>query len=315
MKAPEIRTVPISEIDLESEALERFAIAPISNAPFAPLPVPALLFQSGKHIIISGHGRILDATQNGIAELSAAVFSAIEPDEALALCAKEIAFFRPIDPADRVVAIGKLSIQAPGMNVSQKLADALGIEASPKLFDRYRRIGKLGIAAIDDIRQGTLAFGAALATIDAPADHRKTLLDLFTSQIRPNQNTASRIAQNLAAVAIVRAVPPKQVLALDDVAQILDSQKSGPQKTAALDDLLAKLRYPELTKVQDAANKAAHDLGSATGMSIGLPKNLEGAKFALTMEVGSAKEVTQAIEKLEQALRTGKFGALFEVLD
>ena len=295
---------------LQNDAFERFAIGPVKPTSDEPYPPPVILETDGQWIPVTAHGRLLAMAQKERESLTVAVVPAIPPGDALALCARDLAWFEPLNEGHRATAVGKFLEFAPDAKPHPGLASALDLEPTAAVFDRYARIRRLGASAMEALFDGRLSIGCAHALIDAPAADRSVLVDLFTQQLSPNRNTARRIAQNAVAAAVARAVPIVRILSEALNASVRED-RSGPQNIAALDRALYRMRYPVLSQAQQKAEQEVVELGLPKTIRVALPPHLEGGRIEFSVSAKSIEEIRSAAVALEQAISQGGLEKLF----
>jgi hypothetical protein len=226
---------------------------------------------------------------------------------------KEIALSKIVTEAERATAVGKYFRLTGNDHPDSELAAALGIASTHGVFDTYRRVYELGEKVMNLLHENRLTFGCAVAVIDAPKAERAALIELFTSRVSPNRNTARRIAENTVAAALAQGISVEELLREPVVAQALTSESSGPQKIASVDQALHRLRYPQLTEAREKALALVAKLDLPKAVRIDIPASLE-ARPTFSISPGSAEELAKLAAKLSEAAQTKTAAELFKVL-
>jgi hypothetical protein len=158
-------------------------------------------------------------------------------------------------------------------------------------------------------------FGAALLErwLAQPPVDRDALLAL-AAQLRLGENQLRDVLDDLIAIGARRGCGPAAVLACGEVHAVLARRLGRNEAIRALKQALRRLRYPQLSAVEQALAERVKALRLPSGVRVDLPENLEGEHIAVTLRARSAAELRAQADAVAAALRAGTVDELFALL-
>ena len=158
-------------------------------------------------------------------------------------------------------------------------------------------------------------FGTALLErwLAQPPVDRDALLAL-AAQLRLGENQLRDLLDDLTAIAARRSCGPAAVLDIDEVRAVRARQLGRNDAIRALKQALRRLRYPQLSAVEQGLAERVKGLRLPAGVRVDLPENLEGEHIAVILRAHSAAELRAQADAVAAALRAGTVEEMFALL-
>lgn len=110
---------------------------------------------------------------------------------------------------------------------------------------------------------------------------------------------AQELVENIGEIAKAGGHDPSSFLANPTVLEIVDSESSNPQeRTAALRDLVKKMRWPTITEANAKIAGIRSGMGLPDGIRLDWDRTLERRKVTVSIEVDAQERWRDAIEIL-----------------
>jgi hypothetical protein len=158
-------------------------------------------------------------------------------------------------------------------------------------------------------------FGAA--TLDRwlalEADDREALLHL-ARELRLGENQFRDFFDQLSDVASRRGCAVASLVADGPVRDALRRGLSRNDAIHAVRQTLRRLRYPQLTAVEERLARLRMGLGLPAAVRLELPENLEGEQVTVVLQASSAAELRERARALAAAAQEGAVDEIFDLL-
>ncbi|MFQ6115624.1 MAG: hypothetical protein ACE5NG_16310, partial [bacterium] len=107
----------------------------------------------------------------------------------------------------------------------------------------------------------------------------------------------------------------KEILSLISISEFLDSSRKSPrEKCNLLRQELKKLRYPQLTKLEERFSKSLSDLGLKSNIQVRPSPFFEENHVDVSFRVKNPDELNQTVESLLKASKNRGFTKLFAIV-
>lgn len=153
----------------------------------------------------------------------------------------------------------------------------------------------------------------AMRTGDWTSDERVVLADIV-AELRPSARHLGDVLDWLDDIAARDGTRPAVALADPALRAALAGSGSAPDRWKRWKEALRRLRYPRLVAREQAFRDAVRALDLGRGAIVVPPSDLEGGVVTLTLRIASADDVTDHVERLVKAQRSGAWSRLFDVL-
>lgn len=147
-----------------------------------------------------------------------------------------------------------------------------------------------------------------------PEDERAAL-GAIVEALRPSARHLADVLDWIEDIAARDHLPPGAVLARPELAAVLRSGASAPERLKRWKDGLRRLRYPRLAAREAAVADAIRALGLGGAITVAPPADLEGGVVTVTIRARAAEELAAALERLRDRLARGDVDRLFHLLD
>src|SRR5262249_12677592 len=95
----------------------------------------------------------------------------------------------------------------------------------------------------------------------------------------------------------------------------LAAKLSRNDKLKAVKDALRKLRYPQLSQLEEGLRAAVKALDLGGRVHVSFPPAFEGNEITVEIKAGSVKELDDSVARLRQRLDDGALQRMFDLLD
>ena len=106
-----------------------------------------------------------------------------------------------------------------------------------------------------------------------------------------------------------------ELLARPEIRQPLTAKLGRNDKLKAVKDALRKIRYPQLSRLQEDLRTAIKALDLGGRVRVSLPPSLEGNEITVEIKAKNEKELRDSLQRLQQRLDNGAIQRLFEQFD
>ena len=146
----------------------------------------------------------------------------------------------------------------------------------------------------------------------SPKDQR-ALLNLAL-RLRLGENHFRDVLDAVEDIACRQESGLSTVLEVGPVAAVLSRELGRNETLKAVKQALRRLRYPQLTETERRICELVKELKLPSGVTVGLPQNLEGEDVSLTVQAASAAELKTKAAALSEAAAKMEWEEIFDLL-
>jgi hypothetical protein len=106
-----------------------------------------------------------------------------------------------------------------------------------------------------------------------------------------------------------------EVLTRAEVRRLLNTKLGRNDKLKAVKETLRKIRYPQLSRVEEDLQTAVKALDLGGQVQISFPPSLEGDEITVAIKARNVKELEESLARLQQRIEDGAVQQLFDLLD
>jgi hypothetical protein len=146
-----------------------------------------------------------------------------------------------------------------------------------------------------------------------PPGDRAALLEV-ARRLRLGENQVRDVLDDAQDAAARRGGNLAQVFAAEPIAAVFRRGRGRNETLKALKLALRRLRYPQLSSVEDRLGQLAKALPLPYGVRVSVPPNLEGARITVTFAADSAPALRALARDVARALDRGEVEEMFRLL-
>jgi len=105
------------------------------------------------------------------------------------------------------------------------------------------------------------------------------------------------------------------LLARPELRRPLDAKLSRNDKLKAVKEALRKLRYPQLSRLEDDLRAAVKALDLGSRVRVSFPPAFEGDEVTVEITARNVKELDEGVTRLRQRIAAGALQRVFDLLD
>jgi hypothetical protein len=105
------------------------------------------------------------------------------------------------------------------------------------------------------------------------------------------------------------------LLSRPEIHRPLDIRLSRNDKLKAVKDALRKIRYPQLSRLEDDLRAAIKALDLGSRVRVSFPPAFEGDEVTIEIKAHNVKELDDSVTRLRQRLDDGALQRMFDLLD
>jgi hypothetical protein len=110
-------------------------------------------------------------------------------------------------------------------------------------------------------------------------------------------------------------VAVRDLLTRGEVRSPLQGKLSRNDKLKAVKEALRKIRYPRLSRLEEALRTAGKALDLGSRIQVLFPPSLEGEEITVELKARNLKELTDHLHRLQQRVEDGSLRRLFALFD
>jgi hypothetical protein len=320
------RNVKLNEIDLDSEEFDRYLI---SFKPDVSLMVrslrevgvmsPVILVREEELRIVSGLKRALASREIGTETVPAHIYEKDEKthQELLRIAIYENLGTRRLCRLEKAVALHKLH-RACGIDVKaliEEFADAFEIPPTPEKFLEYIGVAELEDPVREALARGDLEFQACVQLSKLKRSECNALFGKVLSAVTMNLNESVQFIDDMRDLALILHKEIGELCKRQDIERILeDATLNRRGKGSAVRELVRKLRFPELTRHEEAFKKEVAALSLGAGIRIQHPPFFEGDYVSIQVKSESADRLLSQLGDLTRTIDTQTADRLLRII-
>lgn len=184
----------------------------------------------------------------------------------------------------------------------RRLADLSGLPGSGKAMARILPVVEMPQTLQDTILDGGIALPVA-QKINRLADNDKMAMIALFRQISAGLNVQRELFDLATEISRRDGVSIASLLSQRQVASILENdQTPTPQKVQQLRGHLKRMRFPELSRTEQAYNQTIKQLRLSPRIQIQPPPFFEGKTYRVTLSVESRRQLKSLQDTLDQII-------------
>ncbi|MFQ5864512.1 MAG: ParB/RepB/Spo0J family partition protein [bacterium] len=322
-----IRVIPIKDIVLEGSNFDDFTFSfPLSAGALQESirkvgllqPVCLRKHERGWQIIF-GARRILACKELGWHRIPAQVYAArdLSVERALEISLEEDIQQRELNPVEKARVLSKFMHLANwGIpKLLQDIAPRLGLPPSVEMLNNYLSLSELEKEYQTAVATRSLSPAHAFQLVQLRPDERFTIFQEVFIKCRPNLNEARELIENLTDLGIILKKSIKEILSIKTISAFLNSSHKNPrEKSNMLRKELKRLRYPQLTKLEERFSKSLKSLELKSNIQVRPSPFFEEKHLDVSFRVKNPNELDQTVESMAKVSENGGFTKLFEIV-
>jgi ParB family chromosome partitioning protein len=313
----DVRFVTLPEIDLDDSAFEvrKFASSTRlrdSLARFGILDPPWLHKNCCALIVVDGFQRLRWAKEHGAQGAVCRIFP--EDCGARELWTRRIEkkiFEREIDLAEKAQIISILlrlfqSDEIPGFFLT-----GLNVSNRPEVLRKWALLSARGPESLALLASGAVAERAAIEVAGWDKRSMDSVLHLLQA-LRASASIQVEIVEHIDEIAIRHEKTGADIIETSPAREIMDSKElNHRQKTQALRELLAELRYPRLSSRKKRFRREIESLGLPSGVRIIPPVAFEGNNWKMELSFTGLEELRRIFDSAGSLIESDRLDTIF----
>ncbi len=314
----DLRFVRSSDINLRDDGFQiRKFTEPArlreSLARFGILDPPWLWERGGEHVVVDGFKRLRWAEENGAQGTVCRIFP--EDSNVIGLWARRIEkkLFEPeINIAEKAQIISTLLSVFKPDQIPRSFLSALNVANRPELLRKWASLSAKGPETLEILASGAIAERSAIETADWEDRNRSAVLAVLKA-LRCSASIQVEIVEHIHEIAIRDEKACAEVIETPKVREILVSKElNHRQKTQALRELLAELRYPRLSARQERFRREIESLGLPPPVRIIPPPAFEGDNWRIELSFAGPEELRKVLDSAGALVESDRLETLLK---
>jgi ParB family transcriptional regulator, chromosome partitioning protein len=298
----DLRFVSLAEINLHDDGFEirKFA-EPVrlreSLAHFGILDPPWLLKKGSGHIVVDGFKRLRWAEENGAQGTVCRIFPEdFDAGELWSLRIEKRLFEPEINIAEKAQIISTLLAVFKPDQIPRSFLSALNVANRPELLRKWASLWAKGPETLAILASGAIAERPAIEVADWDERSRVAVLAALKT-LRCSASIQVEIVEHIDEIAIRDEKERAEIIETHGVREIMASKEfNHRQKTQALRDLLAELRYPRLSSRHERFRREIESLGLPPRVRIIPPPAFEGNNWRIELSFTGPEELRKVLD-------------------
>lgn len=147
------------------------------------------------------------------------------------------------------------------------------------------------------------------------AEPDREALYALAQDLRLGQNHLRDLLEWLEEIELRDGLSPREVLCREPLVQISsDPRLSRSDKLKRIKDEVRRLRFPRLSRMEEAIHSAIREMKLNPGIQVMVPPALEGGSVTVQLKSSSYEELKRMAVELERALESESARTLFSLL-
>jgi hypothetical protein len=106
-----------------------------------------------------------------------------------------------------------------------------------------------------------------------------------------------------------------ELLTRAEIRRVLAAKLGRNDKLKAVKEILRKIRYPHLSRLEEELRIAVKALDLGNQIQVSFPPSLEGDEVTVQLKARNVKELRESLERLWQRVEDGALQRMFNLLD
>lgn len=313
----DLRFVSLAEINLRDDSFEIRKFAEPARlreslVRFGILDPPWLRKTGGRHIVVDGFKRLGWAEENGAQGTVCRIFP--EDFDAGGLWSLRIEkrlFEQEINIAEKAQIISTLLSVFKPDQIPRLFLSALNVANRPELLHKWASLWAKGPETLEILASGAVAERPAIEVADWDARSRTAVLGVLKT-LRCSASIQVEIVEHIDEIAIRDEKVRAEVIETPVAREILESKElNHRQKTLALRELLAELRYPRLSSRQERFRREIQSFELPPRVRIIPPPAFEGNNWRIELSFTGPEELRKGLDSAGALLESDRLETLF----
>ncbi len=297
-----MRFVRLAEINLRDDGFEirKFA-EPVrlreSLERFGILDPPWLRKKGGQYIVVDGFKRLRWAEKNGAKGTVCRIFSEdFDAGELWSLRIEKRLFELETNIAEKAQIVSTLLRVFKPDQIPRLFLSALNVANRPELLHKWASLWAKGPETLEILASGAIAERSAIEVADWDERSRAAVFAVFKI-LRCSASIQVEIVEHIDEIAIRDEKVRAEIIETAGAREILESKElNHRQKTQALRELLAELRYPRLSSRQERFRREIESLGLPPRVKIIPPPAFEGNNWRIELSFTGPEELRKGLD-------------------
>jgi ParB family chromosome partitioning protein len=183
------------------------------------------------------------------------------------------------------------------------------IPPSRKHLDKFLALASLEKEMKDSFYSGNITIEQAQMLSELTPENREAVLSDVILKYRLNNNEARQVIQNIEEIALRDLKSVDKVI--EDAEEAIGDEKKGKNELRLE---LKRMRYPELSRVEERYRKEVDNLNLPKEVSLFINQFFEGNDLEFRIKIKSPEELSQILLSLEDSLHSGGVKKLLDII-
>jgi len=272
---------------------------------------PILRSLDGKYQIVTGWKRLRSCMELGYTQLLAKLYnhSELSDEDCLQLIfADNKDHLSDLELAELILLFKNLCILDDKILISEILPQ-LHIPSTRKHLDKYLSLASLEKSIKDAFFEDRITIEQCQMVSEIALANQIPILNCLLLKYNLNNNESRQVIQLIEEITLRDLKSVKEVI--EDAECRMEETKKGKNE---LRRELKRMRYPELSEIEDKYKKEVDNLNLPKEVSLFVNQYFEGNELELRLKVKSAEELTQILDVLNDAANYGQIDELLRII-
>jgi hypothetical protein len=265
---------------------------------------PPLILRNreGRAEVVAGYRRILalKSLQREEIRCMDLTSAGLDPLKLLLLNLYDNLATREFNEVEKAMILKRLIPHISKEKIVERYMALLNLPSREEILDFYLRLEGLAPAIRHSLVERRVSIQAIKPLMEMDCDSRSGIFGCI-SKLQLNFNQQIQFIDYITDISIKEQKEIKEILKEDLISGLLDNEKlNNPQKARRLLGLLKSLRFPALTRSEEAFRKKISTLNLPKGLRIDHPPFFEGEGYTLEIRFKEGRELREKINALSR---------------
>ncbi len=271
---------------------------------------PILREKDGGYQVVSGWKRLISCLELGHLEVLCSVYGSEFSDRD----SLEVIF---LDNKDRIselelselIALHKTLCELGDKELVEEVLPRLHIPSSRKHLDKYLALASLQKDIKNAFFEDKITIEQCQMLSELPTESRAAILERVLLKYKLNNNETRQVIQHISEIA---STTLKSILdTISEAEKTIDGDKIDKNELRAS---LRRMRYPDLSAVEEKVKKRVHDLNLPKSVNLVISQFFQANDAEFRIKVKSSEELLKICNKLEILCEKGEIDRIISLI-